>query len=132
MNPGIIMNVGIASLLFVSAAAATEPAPLTTASAVWVEDGQVELTLTYEGGACEEPQEAQVTASEIFGTDTVTIPTVETAEVCTMQIVEVEYAGTIPVEPTTDTLSVIILDPEGQPKAAGQVEIEAASGTAAE
>jgi len=123
MNPGIIMNVGIASLLFVSAAAATEPPPLSSVSAIWVEDGQVELTLAYEGGACEEPQRAQVTASEIFGTDTVTIPTVETAEVCTMQIVQVEFSGTIPVEPTTDTLSVIVLDPDGQPKAAGQVEI---------
>jgi len=127
MNPRMIMNITAASLLLVTAAAATEPPPLTSATAVRGDLGQVELTLTYEGGACEEPQDAKVAASDVYGTDAVTIKTVETAEVCTMQIVQVEFSGIIAVEPTTERLSVIVLDPEGQPKAGGHVEIEAAS-----
>lgn len=109
----------------IAAVAAAPPPPLTEASAHWTEDGKVQLDLSWEGGACEEPEEAHVTASEIFGTDTVNIPTVETAEVCTMQIVQVDYSGIIAVEPTTTTLSVTVLDFEGQPKAAGSVKIEA-------
>lgn len=121
------MMIAAASLLLVTASAAAEPPPLTSATAVWTEQGKVDLNVTYEGSACEETQEAEVTASDIFGTDVVTIPTVETAEVCTMQIVQVEFSGTIAVEPSTETLSVVVLDPEGQPKAAGTVEIETAA-----
>ena len=104
------------------AAEASPPPPLTEATATWTSDGKVDLSVTYEGGACEETGQATVTV----GTDTtaaVTIPTVETAEICTMQIVPVTYTGTIAVEPDTTSLSITVLDPEGQPKAAGTAEI---------
>jgi hypothetical protein len=104
-------------------AVAGEPEPITSARAHWVADGHVELTLTYQGGACETPGEAAVSAGA-EQTDEVTIPTVSTAEVCTMQIVPVEFTGLIAVEPTTTTLAILILDFEGQPKAGGTVEIE--------
>lgn len=103
--------------------ATSEPPPFTAASAVKLEDGKVELKVTYEGGACEETGEATVEAGDQT-TDEVTIPTISTAEVCTMQIVPVEYTGIIAVEPPTTTLAVAVLDPEGRPKAAGSVEIE--------
>src|SRR5690606_13491593 len=115
MNPGTNMMIGAASLLLATAAIATEPAPLTSVTAVWAENGQVQLSFTYEGGACEETGEPQVAASDEYGVDVVTVPTVETAEVCTMQIVEVEFDGLVPVEPSTETLSVVVLDPDGQP-----------------
>lgn len=107
----------------VPAALAQPPAPLTEVSARWTADDKVDLKVVYEGGACERMLDAEVTASEVFGTDLVTIPTVETAQACTMQMVEVEFTGTIAVEPTTETLSILVLDPQGQPKAAGSVEI---------
>ena len=118
-----LASFALAAALLAPPAFAAEPAPLSVASAVWTADGQVELKVTYEGGACEETGEAQVAAGDAT-TDEVTIPTVSTAEVCTMQVVPVEFAGTIAVEPATRTLAVTVLDPEGQPKAAGSVEIE--------
>jgi hypothetical protein len=104
------------------AAAAAEPAPLTSASASWTADGKVELAVTFEGSACEEPGEPHVAAGDVI-TDEVTIPTVSTAEVCTMQIVPVEFTGTIAVEPLTERLAIAVLDTHGQIKAAGSVEI---------
>ena len=99
------------------------PPPLTEVSATWAdEEGHVTLEVTYEGGACEEAGEAEVTAAASL-IDHVTIPTMQTAEVCTMQIVPVTYSGIIAVEPHTQTLEITILAPDGQPKAAGSVDI---------
>src|SRR5688572_18277018 len=98
------------------AATAAEPAPLTSATATWTEDGKVDPAGTFDGSACEESGEAQVSAGDDI-TDEVTIPTLWTAEVCTRQIVPVEFTGTIAVEPLTTTLAIAVLDPEGQIKA---------------
>jgi hypothetical protein len=113
----------LAVLVPLSASAAAQPAPLTSASATWTADGKVELAVTFEGGACEKPGEPHVAAGDDI-TDEVTIPTVSTAEVCTMQIVPVEFTGTIAVEPLTERLAIAVLDTEGQIKAAGSVEIQ--------
>ena len=116
-----------AALAMPMGAFADEPAAFSNASATWTADGQVELSVTWEGGACEEPGEAEVMAGD-GTTDEVTIPTVETAEICTMQIVPVTFSGTIAVEPTTTTLAVTVLDPKGQPRASGSVEVEKPAG----
>jgi hypothetical protein len=105
-----------------SATAAAQPASLTSATATWTEDGKVELAVTFEGSACEAPGEPHVAAGDDI-TDEVTIPTVATAEVCSMQIVPVEFTGTIAVEPLTTRLAIAVLDIEGQIKASGSVEI---------
>ena len=112
----------IAAFIPLSATAAAQPAPLTAATATWTTDGKVELAVTFDGSGCETPGEARVASGDDI-TDEVTIPTVSTAEVCTMQIVPVEFTGTIAVEPLTTTLAIAILDTEGQIKAAGSVEI---------
>jgi hypothetical protein len=112
-----------AALLAPAGAFADEPAPLTAVSATWVEDEKVELKVTFDGGACDAAGPAEVAAGNET-TDEVTIPTVTTAEICTMQIVPVEYSGIIAVEPSTTTLAIMVLDPEGKPRAAGSVEIE--------
>jgi hypothetical protein len=114
-----------AALLLASAAASAEPQPLTSAAAVWVAGGKVQLDLAWQGGACEEPAEPQVTAVSKT-TNQVTIPTVSTAEVCTMQIVEVVYSGIIPAEPLATTLAITVLTPDGRPQATGSTEIAAA------
>ena len=105
-----------------SATAAAQSAPLTSATATWTADGKVQLAVTFEGSACETPGEAHVASGDDI-TDEVTIPTVSTAEVCTMQIVPVEFTGTIAVEPLTTTLAIAVLDTDGQIKASGSVEI---------
>ena len=56
-------------------------------------------------------------------TDAVTIPTESTSDVCTMQIVPVEFTGLIPVEPLTEMLAITVLAPDGQAKATGSVTI---------
>jgi hypothetical protein len=104
------------------AAAAEPPAAFSEATAHWTADGKVELRVVWQGGACEAPGEPTVAAGA-EQTDEVTIPTVSTASVCTMQIVPVEFSGTIAVEPTTTSLAVLVLDDKGQPKAGGTVEV---------
>lgn len=105
------------------APAGSEPEPITEGTAKRLPDGKVELSVTWQGGACDEPGEAEVNAGDQT-TDEVTIPVSRVGEVCTLQIVPVEFTGTIPVEPATTTLSVMVLDPEGQPAAGGDIEIE--------
>lgn len=122
-----LLPIAPAVLILATAAVAAEPQPVTSASAAWVAEGKVQLDVAWQGGACERPSEPEVTSADDGTTLQVTIPTVSTAEVCTMQIVEVTYSGIIPVEPMTATLAITVLDPEGRPSATGTAEIEAAN-----
>lgn len=123
----VLSFVAAAAVLATSAAMAAEPPPFTKATATWAAEGHVELSVTWDGGACEKPGEVTVEATEADETtDLVTIPTVSTAEVCTMQIVPVEFTGLIPVEPFTTTLAITVLAPDGQVKVGGSVTIEKA------
>jgi hypothetical protein len=127
----VLLALAAAAVLPLQASGAAEPPPVTAATAVWTPDGHVSLTVTYDGGACEEPGEIRVESGQ-NQINVVTIPTVETAEICTLQIVPVTYEGVIAVEPSAETLSVTILDTGGQPKAAGSVEIKKSSEATAE
>jgi hypothetical protein len=114
-----------AAFAFAPIVAAAAPEMITNGNARWTTDGKVELSFTYQGGACEMPGEASVAAGDATdSSDEVTVPTVSTAEVCTMQIVPVEFSGIIPVEPTTRRLVITVLAPDGTPKAAGSIVIE--------
>ena len=124
-------SVAAAILLADPATMASEPQPLISATAAWADEGDVQLDVAWQGGACEAPGEPEVIAGDL-ATNEVTIPTVSTAEICTMQIVEVTYSGTIPVEPRTTSLAITVLDPEGRPQAAGTVEIGMPSKAAAD
>ena len=111
----------LVAFLPLSATAAAQPAPLTAATATWTTDGKVELAVTFEGSACETPGEARVASGDDI-TDEVTIPTVSTAEVCTMQIVPVSTEQVIEApEPVID-LDVSALDPENNRVAHGVIE----------
>lgn len=101
-----------------------EPEPLVSGSAVWTEDGKVELKVSWMGGACEKAGEPTVEAADGDQiTDIVVIPTASTGEVCTLQMVTQELAWIVPVEPTTERVSVMVLAPDGQPRAGGTVEV---------
>ena len=99
-----------------------EPPALTSATATWTAENKVALSVTYDGGACEETGVARVESADVL-TDIVVIPTYATAEVCTMQIVPVTFEGVIAVEPLTERLSILVLGPEGRTVAAGAVDI---------
>jgi hypothetical protein len=124
MNRALASALAVLVLAAPVMASAAEPPQVTTATATRLADGKVELAVTFDGGACEETSEAQVEASESDeAVDTVIIPTVATAEICTQQIVPVEFSGVIAVETLTTRLAITVLDPAGQPKATGSVEI---------
>lgn len=83
----------------------------------------VNLSFAYTGGACEQVDEATVA---VEGTSAkVSVPTRSTAEVCTMQAVQIDVAQTIAVAPEVTTLDVELLNPQGNVSANGSVKIEA-------
>jgi hypothetical protein len=125
----LVISVLVLVLASAPGALAQQVAPLTSSSAVRQANGQVALSLTYDGSACEKTGEAEVFADGIVY-DEVVIPTTRTAETCTLQITPVTYAGTIAVEPRTEGLEVMVLDPDGGLKAAGQVAVTSGSAVA--
>jgi hypothetical protein len=117
-----MLALAAAFALFAPIALGAAPEPITEGTATWTADGKVDIKVTWQSGACIEPREATVEAGDET-TDELTIPTVATSEVCTMQIVPLTYEGTIAVEKLTETLSVMVLAPDGQPIASGSIEI---------
>jgi hypothetical protein len=112
------------ALLAAPVVLAAEPAQVTSITAKQQADGKVQLDVIYEGSACEQAGEAAV-ESATEDTVSVTIPATKTAEVCTMQIVPVEFSGIIPVEPATTTIAVTVLNSDGQSIAVGSASLEA-------
>jgi hypothetical protein len=118
-------------LLAALPASAAEPQKLTDITAEVVDEGQVKLEVSYEGGACDKTGEGDVTAADNF-TVLVTIPTTRVGEVCTMQAVPVHFSQVIAIQPGTQTITATVLTPDGQPFATGSVELDVvAPGTGA-
>ena len=109
-------------LIWSGAALAQEPAPLNDLSACRLDDDRVALRFTFEGGACQRTGDPTVEPGK-DGVLEVTVPTRNEGEVCTMQIVPVEFSGTIEADKSATSLNVTVLSPEGQPQAAGSTEI---------
>jgi hypothetical protein len=103
---------------------AAEPQQLTGISAEVVDEGQVRLDVTYEGGACDRTGEGDVTAADNY-TVLVTIPTTRVGEVCTMRAVPVHFSQVIAIQPGTRTITATVLTTDGQPFATGTVELDA-------
>ena len=130
-----MMRTAVAALAFgvmlVLPAAAVEPHPLLEASAVWTDEGKVDLRVTYEGGACEETDGVDVEAGNSF-TDVVLIHTVQLDGPCTMNIVHITFEEAIAVQPSTERLAVNVLGENGRVRFSGIVEIGAGPVDAAE
>lgn len=109
-------------MLFVATAAfAQDTAALKNLAACRSGAETVDLSFTYTGGACEETEPATVA---IDGeTAKVTVPTRSTAEVCTMQALELDVAQMIEA-PAVTSLDVEVLNPQGAVSATGSVDIE--------
>lgn len=112
----------IAGLLLVSAALAQDLAPLNGLAACRAAPDKVDLSFSYTGGACQEtdPAKVELVEGEVA---TVSVPTHNTAEICTMQAVEIEFAGILDVAPEIASLTVQVLNPDGEVQAGGKADI---------
>ncbi|WP_240233100.1 hypothetical protein [Devosia lacusdianchii] len=108
--------------LFASAVFAEEAPSFTDLSACRLDAERVLLTATFDGGACQAVEPAQL--AEPRGTIVaVTIPTVSTSEMCTMQIVPIAVEQVIEAHADIANLDVTVLDPQNNAQAHGTVEI---------
>jgi hypothetical protein len=91
-------------------------------SATRLDADQVQLKLTFEGGACQAVDEP-VLGDVSGGTLAVTVPTHDTSEMCTMQIVQIPVDVTIDAGADVTALDVTIQAPSGQPQHSGTIEV---------
>lgn len=92
-------------------------------SATRLDGDQVQLKLTFEGGACQAVDEPAL--GEISGdTLAVSIPTHDTSEICTMQIVQIPVDVTIAAGSAVSALDVTVLRPNGEPQVNGVITID--------
>lgn len=108
--------------LCATAVSADEAATFTELSACRLDAERVLLTASFDGGACQAVEPAQL--AEPRGTIVaVTIPTVSTSEMCTMQIVPIAVEQVIEARADIANLDVTVLDPQNNPQANGVVEV---------
>ena len=88
-----------------------------------INPNQITIDFEYDGGACEEVGPAEV-GDLVDGTLAVTFPTIATAEVCTMQLKEIEVEQTIPAENIISRIDVTLTAPDGQVIATGSTDVE--------
>lgn len=105
-----------------SVAIAQDLAPLNELKACRVDASTVSLAFIYDGGACERTGDATVAMIE-GDSAVVSVPTTSTAEVCTMQMVRVNFAGLIEVPEAITSLDVQVLSPGGEVVAGAKSEI---------
>lgn len=117
-----LFAIALAVTALPSFALAQDLAPLDELKACRLDAATVSLAFIYDGGACDKTGDAKVDGIE-GDTAMVTVPSTKTAEICTMQIVKVNFAGTVPVPDTVTRLDVQVLRPEGGAIAAGDVDI---------
>lgn len=105
----------IASALMITAAVAQEAQPtLIDLAACRIDDAQVRLSFKFESSPCWDTTDPVIGE----GTDapagaSVTIGTVATAEVCTMQIVIAEYDAALAISAPTNAVEVSVTTPDG-------------------
>ena len=99
-----------------------QPGQLDNLSSCRLDAERVVLAFTFEGGACQQPGEATIEPTE-GGVGNVTVPTETVGDVCTMQIVPVEFSGTLAAADEITALDITVLSPEGGPHALGSTEI---------
>lgn len=115
----------MAAMLMTTSALAQDLAPLNDLGACRLDGERVALSFSYEGGACQETGEAKTVTED--GVTTIAVPTANTAEVCTMQVVQVQYAAAVQVGADVSALTVQVLNPDGEVQAGGKTDIAAQS-----
>jgi hypothetical protein len=114
---------GLAAILLATGVLAEETRPLDALSACRLDENRVALQFTFEGGACQKPGEATLDAAK-GGVGNVTVPTHNEGDVCTMQIVPVEFSGVLTADPEITSLDITVLKPDGKNRQAlGSVDV---------
>ncbi len=111
-----------AALMLAAPAVASAPASFTTLDACRAGPQEVILSYGFDGSACHKVGEPAVFEPK-DGLVTVTMPTSETSEVCTMQIVPVEGTAVLGLDETATELEVTVLYPDGRQMVFGMTEI---------
>ncbi|KKB09184.1 hypothetical protein [Devosia chinhatensis] len=88
-----------------------------------INPNQITIEFEYDGGACEQVGPAEV-GELVDGTLAVTFPTISTAEVCTMQVVEIEVEQTIEAEHIVSRVDVTLTRPDGSVLATGTTDVD--------
>ena len=114
----------IAALGLASPALAQSPgASLDDLDANRINPTQIMISFDYQGSACQ-----QVGAAEIGevtnGTHALVFPTTSTAEVCTMQVTEVDVDQAIYADTTVTRVDVTLTDPDDQVIGTGSANVE--------
>ena len=112
----------LAMTLIATAAFAEDTAELANLAACRSAAETVDLSFTYTGGVCEATDPATVTVEGT--TAKVSVPTHSTAEICTLQAVDIDVAQTIEAGAEVTALDVELLNTQGTVSATGKVEIE--------
>lgn len=112
----------LAAILVATAAPAQGTRPLDAISACRLDEARIVLRFTFEGGACQKPGEASLLPEE-GGLGNVTVPTENVGEMCTMQIVPVEFAHVLDATKEITTLDIVVLSPEGRSQSLGSTDV---------
>ena len=84
---------------------------------------QITIEFEYDGSACENVGPA-VIGDLVDGTLALSFPVVQTAEVCTQQIVENEVEQTIAAEAIVSRIDVTLTAPDGSVIATGTTDVD--------
>lgn len=114
--------IAIALIALPGFALAQDLAPLDELRACRIDPATISLAFIYDGGACERTGDARMALVE-GDAAAITVPTVATAEICTMQVVKVNFAGPVSVPETANRVDVQVLNPSGEVVAAGDADI---------
>ena len=112
----------VAATLVGLSGASAQPGQLDHVAACRLDPETVHLRFTFEGGACQQPGQAIVEDAG-GGIGNVTVPTEDTSEVCTMQIVPVEYADELPADRSYTAFDIVVLGTHGDVQALGSAGI---------
>ncbi|SFZ80912.1 hypothetical protein SAMN02983003_0204 [Devosia enhydra] len=127
--PTRLLSAAFALVLAGGTAMAQEAAALSDLSACRLDAERVAVSLTFEGGACQETGEMTVGQDEMGAYD-ISLATVSTAEVCTMQIVPITWSGAVAVPEGPESLAVAVLNPDESVQAMGETAIAGSEGCA--
>ncbi|MDP1731949.1 MAG: hypothetical protein Q8L54_12400 [Devosia sp.] len=122
MHKFAYQTLGLAAAFVATGALAEATRPLDALGACRLDDSRVALRFTFEGGACQQPGEPFLARGK-DGIGNVTVPTANVGEICTMQIVPVQFAGVVDAPETITTLDITVLKPNGNRQALGSTDV---------
>jgi hypothetical protein len=117
------LSLTVAFIAFAAGANAQEADRIENLQVTRITPEEVTISFEYAGGACEAVEPAVV--GEIDGgTLPVTFTTVSTAEICTMQVKQIEVAQSIDAEHYISRIDITLTAPDGQIMGTATAELD--------